>query len=116
MARQLARLIGREPSIAIVAEKYGMQSPEGRGVLAEYITGTVLGAIFIAMLASLATHITTMCCAEPTPLPVPKRMPGCVLASAMSSASVLAPSEGCAASTIGCRESWITGTRSFSAS
>jgi hypothetical protein len=49
--------IGREPNIAIVAEKYGMQSPEGRGVLAEYITGTVLGAIFIAMLASLATSL-----------------------------------------------------------
>ena len=47
--------IGREPNIAIVAGKYGMQSPEGRGVLAEYITGTVLGAIFIALLASLAT-------------------------------------------------------------
>lgn len=49
--------IGREPSIAIVAEKYGMQSPEGRGVLAEYITGTILGAIFIALLASLATSL-----------------------------------------------------------
>ena len=49
--------IGREPSIAIVAEKYGMQSPEGRGVLAEYITGTILGAIFISLLASLATSL-----------------------------------------------------------
>ena len=49
--------IGREPSIAIVAEKYGMQSPEGRGVLAEYITGTILGAIFIALLASLTTSL-----------------------------------------------------------
>ena len=49
--------IGREPSIAIVAEKYGMRSPEGRGVLAEYITGTILGAIFIALLASLTTSL-----------------------------------------------------------
>jgi hypothetical protein len=45
--------IGREPSLAIISERYGMDSPEGRGVLAEYITGTVFGAVFIAILASL---------------------------------------------------------------
>lgn len=45
--------IGREPSLAIIAEKYGLSSPEGRGVLAEYVTGTVIGALFIAMLASV---------------------------------------------------------------
>src|SRR5215471_1304151 len=49
--------IGREPSIAIVAEKYGMQSPEGRGVLAEYVTGTILGAAFIALLASFVVSL-----------------------------------------------------------
>lgn len=45
--------VGREPSLAIIAERFGMQSPEGRGVLAEYLTGTVFGAVFIAVLASL---------------------------------------------------------------
>lgn len=45
--------IGREQSLAIIAEKYGLNSPEGRGVLAEYVTGTVVGAIFIAFLASV---------------------------------------------------------------
>ena len=29
--------VGREPSLAIIAEKYGMHSPEARGVLA-YLT------------------------------------------------------------------------------
>lgn len=43
--------VGREPSLAIIGEKYGMDSPEGRGVLAEYITGTVVGAVFIGLLA-----------------------------------------------------------------
>lgn len=43
--------VGREPSLAIIGEKYGMDSPEGRGVLAEYITGTVIGAVFIGLLA-----------------------------------------------------------------
>src|SRR5262245_2400876 len=49
--------VGREPSLAMIAEKYGMQSPEGRGVLAEYVTGTIFGAVFIALLASLITSL-----------------------------------------------------------
>jgi hypothetical protein len=47
--------VGREPSLAIIGEKYGMDSPEGRGVLAEYITGTVVGAVFIGLLAGFIT-------------------------------------------------------------
>jgi Protein of unknown function (DUF3100) len=49
--------VGREPSLAIIAEKYGMHSPEGRGVLAEYITGTIFGTVFLSILASLITSI-----------------------------------------------------------
>jgi hypothetical protein len=49
--------VGREGNIAIISEKYGMASPEGRGVLAEYITGTVLGAVFIAVLAGFIASL-----------------------------------------------------------
>ncbi len=49
--------VGREPSLAIIAERFGMHSPEGRGVLAEYLTGTVFGAVFIAVLASVLTAL-----------------------------------------------------------
>ncbi|MBP9942170.1 MAG: DUF3100 domain-containing protein [Comamonas sp.] len=49
--------IGREPGLAIVGERFGMDSPEGRGVLAEYITGTLIGAIFISLLAGLVTSL-----------------------------------------------------------
>jgi hypothetical protein len=49
--------VGREPSLAIIGERYGMDSPEGRGVLAEYLTGTVFGAVFIAVLAGLITSL-----------------------------------------------------------
>ena len=49
--------MGREGNIAIISEKYGMDSPEGRGVLAEYITGTVLGALFIAILAGFLSSL-----------------------------------------------------------
>lgn len=49
--------VGREGNLVIIGEKYGMASPEGRGVLAEYITGTVLGALFIAILAGFITSL-----------------------------------------------------------
>lgn len=48
--------VGREPGVAIVADRYGMNSAEGRGVLAEYVTGSVIGAAFIAVLASLVAQ------------------------------------------------------------
>jgi len=47
--------VGREPSLAIISEKFGMKSPEGQGVLAEYLTGTIFGAVFIALLAGFLT-------------------------------------------------------------
>ena len=49
--------IGREPGLAIVGERFGMDSPEGRGVLAEYITGTLIGAIFISLLAGFVSSL-----------------------------------------------------------
>jgi hypothetical protein len=48
--------VGREPGVALIAEKYGMGSAEGRGVLAEYVTGTVIGAAFIAFFVSLVAN------------------------------------------------------------
>ncbi|PXA88148.1 DUF3100 domain-containing protein [Nostoc sp. 3335mG] len=47
--------VGREPSLAIIGERFGMNSPEGRGVLAEYLTGTIFGAVFIALFAGWLT-------------------------------------------------------------
>lgn len=49
--------IGREGNLVIIGEKYGMASAEGRGVLAEYITGTVLGALFVAVLAGFVASL-----------------------------------------------------------
>lgn len=49
--------IGREPGLAIIGERFGMDSPEGRGVLAEYITGTLIGAIFISIFAGFVTSL-----------------------------------------------------------
>ncbi|MDC8757947.1 DUF3100 domain-containing protein [Janthinobacterium fluminis] len=49
--------VGREPSLAIIGERYGMDSPEGRGVLAEYLTGTVFGAVFLAVFAGFIASL-----------------------------------------------------------
>jgi len=45
--------VAREPNIAIIADKYTLDSPEGRGVMAMYIMGTLFGAITVSILASL---------------------------------------------------------------
>jgi hypothetical protein len=45
--------LDREPSFAIVSEKYGADSDEYRGVLTMYVFGTLFGAVYITLLASL---------------------------------------------------------------
>ncbi|CAB5704165.1 Protein of uncharacterised function (DUF3100) [Delftia tsuruhatensis] len=49
--------VGREPSLAIIGEKYGLNSPEGRGVMAEYLTGTIFGSVFIAVFAGYVASL-----------------------------------------------------------
>ncbi len=50
--------IGREPNIAFIAEKCGMNSPEGRGVMITYVVGTLVGSIFLGALASILATAT----------------------------------------------------------
>lgn len=45
--------ISREGSLAVVADKYGLDSPEGTGVMGGYITGTVLGTLFYGITVSI---------------------------------------------------------------
>ena len=42
----------REGSLAIIADMYGLDSPEGQGVMGGYITGTMLGTVFNGLLVS----------------------------------------------------------------
>ncbi len=48
--------ICREPTLGLIGEKYGMDSPEGNGVLGTYMMGTVFGTIFFGFLGSLAIY------------------------------------------------------------
>ena len=49
--------ISREPSLALVSSMYGLDSPEGRGLMGAYITGTVLGTVFFGIFASILVTV-----------------------------------------------------------
>lgn len=44
--------IAREPNVGYIASRYGLDSPEGRGVMVTYIVGTLVGTIFMGIMAS----------------------------------------------------------------
>ncbi len=39
--------IDREPNLALIADKYGLDSPEGAGVMGVYATGTLIGTFVL---------------------------------------------------------------------
>jgi hypothetical protein len=45
--------VAREPNLSLIADIYGLDSPEGRGVIGTYITGTVLGTAFFSIIGSV---------------------------------------------------------------
>ena len=49
--------IDREANVAIIGEKFGLDSPEGRGVMGMYICGTVFGALWISLLAGVVAQL-----------------------------------------------------------
>lgn len=55
-----AHSIAREPNVALIGEKFGLDSPEGQGVLGVYIVGTVFGTIFIGLMAGMLAAYTPL--------------------------------------------------------
>ncbi len=55
-----AHSISREPNVALIGDKFGLDSEEGQGVLGVYIVGTVFGTIFIGLMASLLAANTPL--------------------------------------------------------
>jgi len=45
--------VAREPNLSLIADIYGLDTPEGRGVVGTYITGTVLGTAFFSIIGSV---------------------------------------------------------------
>jgi len=50
--------VAREVNLSLIGDIYGLDSPEGRGVLGTYITGTVLGTAFFSIIGSLFAMTT----------------------------------------------------------
>ena len=48
--------ISREPSLGVIGEKYGIDSPEGNGVLGTYLIGTVIGTIIFFFFCSVSIY------------------------------------------------------------
>lgn len=48
-----AHSIAREPNVAIISDKYGLNTKEGTGVMGVYVTGTLFGTILFTIMASL---------------------------------------------------------------
>ena len=49
--------IGREGELAYISEKYTLDSPQGRGVLSQYIFGTLFGAMFYSIVAPIFLNL-----------------------------------------------------------
>lgn len=52
--------IAREPNVGLIVNKFGFESPEGRGVMAIYIFGTVFGAAFLGLISGLLATATPL--------------------------------------------------------
>nr|WP_223155057.1 DUF3100 domain-containing protein [Alkalibacillus aidingensis] len=52
--------VAREPNVGLIMDKFGFGSPEGRGVMAVYIFGTVFGAIFMGLIAGFLATLTPL--------------------------------------------------------
>ncbi|GLB60279.1 DUF3100 domain-containing protein [Cytobacillus sp. NCCP-133] len=52
--------VAREPNVGLIMNKFGFDSPEGRGVMAIYIFGTVFGAVFLGLISGFLATITPL--------------------------------------------------------
>ncbi|CAM3883405.1 DUF3100 domain-containing protein [Alkalicoccus chagannorensis] len=52
--------VAREPNVGLIMDRFGINSPEGRGVMAVYIFGTVFGAVFMGLIAGFLATLTPL--------------------------------------------------------
>lgn len=50
--------VDREPNVAIIIDKFGFSSPEGRGVMGMYICGVLIGAMWASVLAGFFAQMS----------------------------------------------------------
>lgn len=88
--------IAREPNIAIIADKYGLRSPEGMGVLGVYVMGTLFGTFVFAMMASFLASLDLL------------RIEALAMACGVGSGSMMAACAGGLAETVPAAAEQIT--------
>lgn len=49
--------ISREPSLGVIGEKYGIDSPEGTGVLGTYLVGSIIGTVYFGIISPLGLQM-----------------------------------------------------------
>ncbi|EPC0234277.1 DUF3100 domain-containing protein [Escherichia albertii] len=49
--------ISREPSLEVIGEKYGIDSPEGTGVLGTYLVGSIIGTVYFGIISPFGLQI-----------------------------------------------------------
>ena len=74
--------IGREANVSLIAEKYGIDSDEGRGVMTIYIVGTLFGTLFYGLMVPIFTLIPGI------------HVESWAMASGMGSGSMMAAASG----------------------
>jgi len=79
--------IAREGSLAIIGDVYGLDSPEGKGVMGVYISGTLFGAIYFGLMAGFLPSI------------LPLHPYSLAMACGVGSASMMSASSGALAAT-----------------
>lgn len=52
--------VAREPNLALISDVYGLDSPEGKGVMGVYICGTLFGTIFFGIMAGVVASLTPL--------------------------------------------------------
>ncbi len=50
--------VSREANVALISERYGAESPEFRGVMVNYIVGTIFGVIVVSLLMSILSEVS----------------------------------------------------------
>ncbi len=50
--------VSREANVALISERYGADSPEFRGVMVNYIVGTIFGVVAVSLLMSILSEMS----------------------------------------------------------
>lgn len=102
-----AHSVAREPNVALIDEVYGIEGPEGRGVMGVYICGTVFGTIFFGLMATLVASANLL---HPYSLAMAAGVgSGSMMTATIASLSAMFPSQANMIQAYGATSNMLTG-------